>query len=51
MADGGESSSSVYGALNTTRFLPTQSRCREKLVLETYGEGNGRLDAGNDGAA
>jgi hypothetical protein len=51
MADGGESSSSGYGALNMTRFLPTQSTCREELILQNYGEGNYPLDAGDDGTA
>jgi hypothetical protein len=49
MAGGEESSSSGYGALNVTRFLPTQSRSREELILQTYGEGNGPLEVGDDG--
>jgi hypothetical protein len=51
MAGGEESSSSDYGALNVTRFLPTQSRSREELILQTYGEGNGPLEVGDDGTA
>jgi hypothetical protein len=51
MADGGESSSSGYGALNATRYLPTRSRGWEELVLQTYGEGSDPLQAGDDGTA
>jgi hypothetical protein len=51
MASGRESSNSGYGALNVSMFLPTRSRSREELVLQTYGEGNGPLEAGNDGTA
>jgi hypothetical protein len=51
MACGGESSSSGYGALNATQFLPTRSRSREELVLQTYGEGNGSLEVGDNGVS
>jgi hypothetical protein len=51
MNGNGECSSLGYGALNATRFLPTQSRGREELILQTYGEGNDPLEAGDDGAA
>jgi hypothetical protein len=47
---GRESSSSGYRALNVTRFLPTRSRSREDLVLQTYSEENSPLEAGDNGA-
>jgi hypothetical protein len=51
MDSGGGSSSSAYGAINAIGFLPTWSRTREELVLQTYGEGNDPLEAGDDGMA
>jgi hypothetical protein len=43
------SSSLGYGVVNVTRFLPKWSWSREELVLQTYGEGNRRWKAGDDG--
>jgi hypothetical protein len=50
MAETWKSSSSWYRARKAMRFLPTWSRSREELILQTYGDGNKSLEVGDDGA-
>jgi hypothetical protein len=46
-----KSSSLRHRARKATRFLPTRSRSREELILQTYGGGNDPLEVGDDGVA
>jgi hypothetical protein len=45
------SSSSHYGTRNSDPILPTRSRLREELVLQTYRSGNEPLEASDREAA
>jgi hypothetical protein len=44
-----ESSGSHYGALNFDPILPMRSRWHKELILQTYGEENGRGRVGDGG--
>jgi hypothetical protein len=50
MAEAWASSSLSYGAQNSTRFDPTQSRRQGGLIFQTYHGGNGPREA-SDGEA
>jgi hypothetical protein len=51
MAKTWKTSSSWHRARKATSLLPTRSRSREELILQTYGGGNDPLEAGDDGTA